>query len=279
HRFARIVVHEEAQEARDLDRNAQLTGFVVRPPDERHPRAAFEGLYETPDGGAGMALIGWPDDEAGELRGAVEVPGLLSFLVHDDPSEPVLGLDAFRPEDRPKALIPFFSYRVMVGCGTFFIALTLFACWRWFRGSLFSSRWLMRVFLFAVIPAALANQAGWVAAETARQPWIVHPTLTLDESGEPARDADGFIAYATVTTPDGDERIAGLRTTDGVSRAIESEQVLRSVVLFGMLYLLLGSLWAFLLYQKVLHGPEDETDESPPEQAAVTVEVLRGAGA
>ncbi|MEM1450246.1 MAG: cytochrome ubiquinol oxidase subunit I [Planctomycetota bacterium] len=242
--------------------------------------AAFEGLYETPEGGAGMALIGWPDDEGQRLRGAVELPGLLSFLVHEDLSEPVLGLDAFRPEHRPRSLIPFFSYRVMVGCGVFFIALTLYGCWRLYRGTLFSSRWLMRVFLFGVIPAVAANQSGWVAAETARQPWIVHPTLVQDEAGAIARDADGYVQYATVAEPGGGTRIAGLRTSDAVSRAIESEQVLRSIVLFGMLYLLLGGLWAFLMYQKILHGPDeaegDDGGERPPDQAETAVAALAG---
>lgn len=225
--------------------------------------AAFEGLYATPEGGASLALFGVPDDEAGELKHAIEVPAALSLLVHEDPDEPVLGLDAFRPEHRPDALVPFFSYRLMVGTGFLFIGLTLYALWRMRRGTLFESRWLMRVFLFAVIPATLANQAGWVAAETARQPWIVHPVVERGEDGAPLRDDEGFIRYGEVTGPDGVSRIAGLRTTDAVSRAIEASQVRRSIIMFGFLYALLGFVWAFLMFKKIEHGPDDPMEPEP----------------
>ena len=227
--------------------------------------AAFEGLYETPEGGAPLALFGLPDDEDQTLRGAVEIPAGLSLLIHEDPHEPVLGLDAFHPEHRPRSLVPFFSYRLMVGCGVFFIVLCGYALLRMRKGTLFSSRWLMGVFLLSVVPAVAANQAGWVAAETGRQPWIVHPAMERGADGEPVRDEQGYVQYATVTAPTGEERVAGLRTTDAVSRAIEASQVLRSIVMFGLLYLLLGFVWAFLMYQKVEHGPdEDEEQEGVP---------------
>jgi hypothetical protein len=64
------------------------------------------------------------------------------------------------------------------------------------------------------------------------------------------------VKYAEVEGPDGKRSIAGLLTTDGVSTAIRSEQVVRSIVMFGLLYLLLGSLWVYLLHSKIAHGPE-----------------------
>ena len=57
------------------------------------------------------------------------------------------------------------------------------------------------------------------------------------------------------------ERIAGLATSDAVSRAVRSEQVLRSIVLFGSLYVLLGVLWVYLMHKKIQHGPEPDPDE------------------
>ncbi|QDV05212.1 Cytochrome bd-I ubiquinol oxidase subunit 1 [Planctomycetes bacterium Poly30] len=245
--------------------------------------AAFEGHYETTEGGTGLALFGWPDDEAQTLRHAITIPGVLSFMVHEDFGRPVLGLDSYRPEHRPKALIPFFSYRLMVGCGVFFMLVTLLAAWKLRRGTLFQSRWLLHVFVWSVIPAAAANQSGWVAAETARQPWIVHPSVQHDAGGALLRDADGFIAYGTVATDDGGERIAGLATTDGVSRAIRSSQVLRSIILFGLLYLLLGAIWAFLLYKKIEHGPDegDGPEDDPILEGASSpvIDLVAGAGA
>ena len=64
----------------------------------------------------------------------------------------------------------------MVGIGTFFIALTLFASFLRWRGTLFRNRWLMWVFVFSVVLAVAANELGWTSAEVGRQPWVVHPT-------------------------------------------------------------------------------------------------------
>jgi cytochrome d ubiquinol oxidase subunit I len=203
-----------------------------------------------------MSIVGWPDDEAGRLRGSVSVPGLLSFLVHDNLSEPVLGLNEFRPEHRPRTLIPFFSYRVMIASGVFFILLTLYACWRLVRGTLYQSRGLLWVFVLAVIPAVAANQTGWISAEVGRQPWIVHPPIQRTAEGQIVRDDEGYVQYERTETPDGTTRVAGLRTTDGVSTAIGSQQVARSIVMFGLLYTLLGALWVYVLHNKIQQGPE-----------------------
>jgi cytochrome d ubiquinol oxidase subunit I len=220
--------------------------------------AAFEGHFRS--GPADLNLLGIPDEDAGVVRYGVGIPGGLSFLVHEDFREPVLGLDAFRPEHRPPVPLPFASYHLMVGLGMFFIALTLFASFLLWRGRLYTTRWLMWVFVFAVVGAVAANQLGWVAAEVGRQPWIVHPPMVLDGSGEPVRDAEGFVQYerTTVEMPDGTtfEAIAGLSTTAGVSEVVTSGQVLGSILMFGFIYVLLGTLWIFVLNKKIQHGPD-----------------------
>lgn len=221
--------------------------------------AALEGLYRTPEGAAPMTLAGLPDDASGELRGEVSVPGLMSLLLSTENGS-VLGLDAFRPEHRPKALIPFVTYRVMLGAGGFLTVLFLASWWWMRRDRLLTMRPVLWALVLSVVPAVAANQAGWIAAETGRQPWIVHPEVVRDAAGVPLRDVDGFVRYGTVVAPSGEERIAGLATTEAVSRAIEAEQVLRSIVLFGLLYLLLGFVWAFLMYTKVVHGPDEPAE-------------------
>ena len=60
--------------------------------------AAFEALYETKV--AGIHLWGWPNSETKTVEGGIEIPGLLSFLVHGNTTTPVTGLDAFPEEDR-----------------------------------------------------------------------------------------------------------------------------------------------------------------------------------
>jgi cytochrome d ubiquinol oxidase subunit I len=184
--------------------------------------AAMEGLFETTEGGAPMRIFGIPDAGSRTVRFNVEIPGLLSFLVHRDAGKPVPGLDQFEPDTPPVAL-PFFSFHIMVGLGIYFIALTLFALWRCRRGSLFREKWLLWVFVFSVIGPFVANQLGWVAAEVGRQPWIVYNQL---------------------------------RTSEAVSRNLAASQVLGSIIMFGVIYLLLFAVWIYLLNEKIQKGPE-----------------------
>lgn len=184
--------------------------------------AAMEGLFETTEGGAPMRIFGIPDAGSRTVRFNVEIPGLLSFLVHRDVGKPVPGLDQFEPDTPPVAL-PFFSFHIMVGLGIYFIALTLFALWRCRRGSLFREKWLLWVFVFSVIGPFVANQLGWVAAEVGRQPWIVYNQL---------------------------------RTSEAVSRNLAASQVLGSIIMFGVIYLLLFAVWIYLLNEKIQKGPE-----------------------
>jgi cytochrome d ubiquinol oxidase subunit I len=220
--------------------------------------AAFEGHYRT--GPADLSLLGVPNDREQRLDAAVGVPGGLSWLLHGDPTAEVLGLDRFRPEDRPPVAIPFFSYHVMVGLGSFFIALTLLATFLLWRGRLFATRWLLWLFVFAVGGAVAANQLGWAAAEVGRQPWIVHPPLERDAAGAPLVDASGHVRYRTITVPlaDGGRRevVAGLRTAAAVSEVVDRNQVLASIVLFGAIYGLLLALWIYVLDKKIKAGPE-----------------------
>ncbi|MFN8177637.1 MAG: cytochrome ubiquinol oxidase subunit I [bacterium] len=220
--------------------------------------AALEAHYHT--GPGDLAIFGIPDDHEGRLRAKVAVPGLLSWLLYEDVAAPVLGLDAFRAEHRPPVAMSFFTYRMMVGSGFALAGLSLLAALLLWRGKLFETRWLLWIFVLAVVPAMLANEAGWVAAEVGRQPWIVVPPVARDASGAPLRDAEGFVRYETVTVPRADgtprETYAGLLTTKGISEAVHAEQVLGSILLFGAIYLLLGALWIFVLDRKIREGPE-----------------------
>jgi len=207
--------------------------------------AAFEGHYET--GPAAMSLFGLPDDAAETVHFNIAIPGGLSFLVHEDFEAPVVGLDRFRPEDRPPVLISFASYHLMIGLGMAFIGLTLLASLLLWRGRLYETRWLLWFFVFAVIGALIANEVGWVAAEVGRQPWIVHPPVEWMADGDLVTGVSGVVVY--------DEDL-GLRTLNAVSPSIDAAQVLGSLIGFGFIYLSLLAVWLYVLDQKIRHGPE-----------------------
>jgi len=214
---------------------------------ERQPAklAAFEGRFET--GRGDLSLFGIPDAKAERVDLEVAIPGGLGLLLKGDPDAEIIGLDRFRPEDRPPVVIPFVSYHVMIALGMLFVGLTLTGVALLPGGRLFRIRWLLWAFVLAVGPAVVANQAGWVAAETGRQPWIVHPPVAWTSDGQLITGADGKVEY--------DETL-GLRTTEAVSRAVRSGQVLGSLVLFGLIYALLAAMWIFVLDRKIRQGPE-----------------------
>lgn len=194
--------------------------------------AAMEGLFAT-EAYAPMHLFGWPDEQSKTVRYSLAIPGLLSWLVHFDVDQPVQGLNDLEGQwGHPPVWLTFQSYHLMIAIGTLFIITTLYASFLHWRGTLFTHRWLLWYFVFAVILAIVANETGWVAAEVGRQPWIVYPT----------------IVHGAVE--------GGLRTSDAVSEAIGPAHVLGSIIMFSVLYLLLFILWVFLLNNKIQHGPD-----------------------
>jgi cytochrome d ubiquinol oxidase subunit I len=207
--------------------------------------AAFEGHYVT--GRGDLTLFGIPDEQERRVKFAPSIPGGLSFLAFDDLNATVIGLDKIPREYWPPVTPAYWSFHIMVGLGGAFIALTLFATWLRWRGKLFETRWLLRVFVFAVIGPVIANEVGWAAAEVGRQPWIVHPGVVRDAAGNPALDSAGMIRYKLEE---------GLLTRDAVSESVKGPEVLASIVLFGVIYALLFVVWLYVLNDKIQHGPQ-----------------------
>lgn len=184
--------------------------------------AALEGHWKTGTGGTGLYLWGWPDEKTETVKYGVEVPYLLSALVYHDLDKPVPGLDQVPKEDRPPVALTFWAYRVMIGCGCFFIALSWLALLVSWKSNVERHPWLLKLCVFSVLPAYIANQAGWVAAEAGRQPWIVYNLL---------------------------------RTRDGLSASVPASHVLASILMFGVVYMLLFMVWVYVMNEKIQHGP------------------------
>lgn len=188
--------------------------------------AAMEGHFDA-ESPADLYLFGWVDKESQTTTG-LSVPGGLSFMLEQDFGAPVTGLNAFPEEDRPGQVNAVFQfYHLMVAIGMSLIGLTLLSCFFWWRGTLFEQRWLLWIFVFAVILPQLANQFGWFAAEMGRQPWVVYGLL---------------------------------RTSDALSNVVTANQVLFSLIGFSIIYMLLLALFLYLLNKKIKHGPYDESE-------------------
>jgi cytochrome d ubiquinol oxidase subunit I len=190
--------------------------------------AAFEGHYET--GPGDLYLFGVPNSEEDRVDYGLAIPGGLSFLLYGDADAPVTGLNEYAEKNQPPVAIPFYSFHIMVALGFFFLGVTLLAAFLRWRRQLFDTRWLLWVFVFAVVGPYIANQLGWVAAEVGRQPWIVYELL---------------------------------RTPDGLSEAVSANQVLGSIIMFGLIYAMLFAVWVYVLNDKIQHGPEPVEGQTP----------------
>ena len=203
----------------------------------------MEGHFES--GPAALNLFGIPDAAEGKVKYGIGIPGGLSFLVHDDFNQPLPGLNDFPEKDRPPVMVPFVTYHLMVGVGGLLIALSLLGLFLLWRGTLFTKRWLMGVFVVAVLGPIVCNQAGWVAAEVGRQPFSVYPRQTVEWDGDKAKINTTY---------------EGFRTDVGLSnqRVVTGPHVLASIFMFGFVYLLLFVVWVYVLNDKIQHGPDSE---------------------
>ncbi len=206
--------------------------------------AAMEGLFRS--GPAGLTVLGYPSESERRIIGRVAVPGGLSLLVHRNPNAAVPGLDAIPRQYWPPVVATFFSFHIMVALGVFFIAITLFASFLRWRGTLFEKRWLMWIFVFAVLGPYIANELGWGTAEFGRQPWSVHPRLIRGADGTPLLDAAGQVQYRLEE---------GLLTGNAVSEVVSPGQVIGSMIMFSFIYALLFAIWIFVLNHKIQTGP------------------------
>jgi cytochrome d ubiquinol oxidase subunit I len=226
--------------------------------------AALEGLAasqkEAPMGVVGV--VRWKRDAAGRIVGvedsAIRIPGLLSILVSGDFLHPVeasetevkglaeLPSDEFlrrrhpgasdedlailRPQYWPNVPVVFQTYHLMITLGVALVGITLLGCVLWRMGKLWDTRsrfvrallWLL---VLTPLLSEIATQAGWYTAEMGRQPWVVYEVL---------------------------------KTSDAASVVVKPSQVLSSIILFSVVYLLLAVLFLSLLIRMVRKGPTTE---------------------
>jgi cytochrome bd ubiquinol oxidase subunit I len=137
--------------------------------------AAAEAHLHT-GGHAALHLGGVPDLETGAFRGALPIPGGLSFLAFGDLHARVTGLDAFPRRDWPPVLAVRSAFQVMVGAGSAMALAALVVVAVCLRRRRVVAEWGRRWLIAFVILGPLgfvSLEAGWLVTEWGRQPWIV----------------------------------------------------------------------------------------------------------
>ena len=187
--------------------------------------AAMEALFATQPG-APLVLIGQPNVEEQKIDNPVIVPNALSFLTYRAWKAEVKGLDAFPQNDWPTNIeLLYYSYHIMVGLGTVFIAIMVISAFLLWRGKLFASRWMLWILVLALPFPYIANTAGWITAEIGRQPWLVFSLM---------------------------------RTVDGYSKMVSAGNGMFTLLGFMGMYTVLGIFFLFLIRREIERGPEAE---------------------
>jgi len=188
--------------------------------------AAMEGLFPT-EKGAPLVIIGNPDTEDRELDSTIAMPHFLSFLTSRRWNEELTGLNDIPGKQWPSSVpLVYYAYHIMVGLGTILLAIAAIGTFLLWRGRLYRSKAMLWTLMIAFPFTFIANIAGWVTAETARQPWTV---FGLQRTSEAASPADSVPAGTGIFTLLG----------------------------FSGLYLFMAILFLMLIVRIVARGPDD----------------------
>jgi cytochrome bd ubiquinol oxidase subunit I len=190
--------------------------------------AGMEGLFHS-EKGAALVVMGQPDFEHEKIDNPLAVNKVLSFLIYGTTRAEVQGLDQ-TPRDQWPTTLPllFYSYHIMAGLGTYFVALMGMAGLLLWRGKLYESRWILWAILMSFPLPYIATTTGWMCAEIGRQPWIVY----------------GLI-----------------RTSAGSSPHIGAGTSLFTLLGFLGMYSMLSILFVVLVYHIIHEGPQTHTHE------------------
>jgi cytochrome d ubiquinol oxidase subunit I len=129
-------------------------------------------------------------------------------------------LKDFPKDERPPVFLTSFAFKGMVGLGFYFILATILG---WLnRNRLVDSPKYLKLILLSIPLPYVACELGWIVAEVGRQPWIVYGLM---------------------------------KTSDAVS-PIATSQVLTTLIMFVLVYGLLGVTGFYLIAKNALQGPK-----------------------
>ena len=182
--------------------------------------AAMEGHFTTTRGAALYAL-GFVDEEKEKTYG-IYLPKAFSFLYNFDWNSEIKGLKDFPKENWPPVNFVFQSYHIMVGIGMLLIALGMLGAWLTITKKIYTAKLYLHILPFLIPLPHLAHETGWMAAEIGRQPWIIYKLM---------------------------------KTADAASVVVSRGDILFSLTLFFLIYLLLLIMFVMLFIKIVKKGP------------------------
>jgi cytochrome d ubiquinol oxidase subunit I len=204
--------------------------------------AAIEARWTTQQP-ASEVLIAIPDPWAERNLFALEVPKLGSFIASGTWDSREVGLDAFPLEDRPPVIIPFFTFRIMVGMGLIMLAVSWLGVLLQWRGRLESARWFLWAAFLSFPSGFIAVLAGWFTAEVGRQPWVVYGLL---------------------------------RTKDAITPSLTTRDVVLSLTAYVAVYAVIYAFGFHYIYRLLRDGPADAATPANVPTRPIGVATLAG---
>jgi cytochrome d ubiquinol oxidase subunit I len=187
--------------------------------------AAAEAQWETckPCSFSAFQIGGGKHDETPSQ--IIEIPHLLSLLATGSWNGEVKGLHQVQKEYEkkygpgeyvPNVFIAYWSMRVMAYLASLIALFALWGAWLIHRDTLHRSKWFLRLAPWALVTPFLMNTAGWVLTENGRQPWIVQGLM---------------------------------KTVNGVSVSVSQADVIISLTVFVLIYIVLGAADVALMFR------------------------------
>jgi cytochrome d ubiquinol oxidase subunit I len=171
---------------------------------------------------ASEVLIAIPDPATESNKYAVSIPVLGSIIGSLSLTSKEVGLTSFLPQNRPPVAIPFFAFRIMVGCGLVMLGLAWLGTYLSLKHRLERNRLLLwGIFLSFPLPW-VAILTGWYTAEVGRQPWTIYGVL---------------------------------RTADAVTPFLTAAAATTSLILFVAVYAFIFSFGTYYIFQLLRAGP------------------------
>ena len=166
--------------------------------------AAMEAHWEGSKPG-NFEIFAWPDEKTETNRFSIAIPHGSSLILTHSYNGLFPGLKSVPPSERPPVPLVFFAFRVMLAAGFSMIAVALYGAFLWWRGTLFTTRWYLRIVAQCWWVGFVAVMAGWITTESGRQPWIVQGLMRTADAASPVHGGSValtlilfVLAYGTV---------------------------------------------------------------------------------
>lgn len=215
--------------------------------------AAAEGLCDTTTKAPfTIAAFGPINGTCDQIHHIGEIPGVYSFLATNSVNGEVAGVNNLNalyaqafdvPFVAPSIILSFWSFRLMIGLAIFSAVLCIWGFFATNKGKISTSTALSKWAIISLPMPFLSASFGWMFAEWGRQPFVVYP-INMDPNG------------------------VFLRTRDGLSAVVPAGQVLVTVILFTLIYLVLGIVWFLLMRRYVREGVHTSKPITTPEGKA-----------